>query len=128
MFQQYDNLSKPIEEEDFEEQHSSQYYKLVFLNEYVKLDSRDSDMRDNQRAFIIRDTSIVPTKMITRLTEEDAAKFCWHMYRYLRSIADIMLPASVTLDILRVAGRYYNRTPYDSVSSFEFYSMSVLVN
>ncbi|TPX35853.1 hypothetical protein SeLEV6574_g08126 [Synchytrium endobioticum] len=96
-----DGLEEEVEVD--EEQHSSQYYKMMFLNEFVQLDRRDSDMRDNQRAFIIRDTSIVPTKMITRLTEEDAAQFCWHMYRYVRSLTDNPLPASVTLEILRVA-------------------------
>ncbi|TPX33871.1 hypothetical protein SmJEL517_g03356 [Synchytrium microbalum] len=91
------------EPEENEEQHSSQYYKLIFLNDFVQLEARDSDMRDNQRAFIIRDTSIVPTKMITRLTEEDAAKFCYHMYRYIRSVVENIIPGNITLDILRVA-------------------------
>ncbi|TPX42595.1 hypothetical protein SeLEV6574_g05520 [Synchytrium endobioticum] len=102
------NINPPIHDDGLEEevevdeeQHSSQYYKMMFLNEFVQLDRRDSDMRDNQRAFIIRDTSIAPT--ITRLTEEDAAQFCWHMYRYVRSLTDNPLPASMTLEILRVA-------------------------
>ncbi|KAJ3091932.1 hypothetical protein HK102_012488 [Quaeritorhiza haematococci] len=61
---------------------------LTVEDDFARLDTRDTNVLENERSMMIRDLNIVPTKRVEKISQEDMLNMAWRFFRYIRSLKD----------------------------------------
>ncbi|KAJ3106613.1 hypothetical protein HDU97_005978 [Phlyctochytrium planicorne] len=70
--------------------------RVIFVNDFAIIDTRETTLRENEMAMLLRDIDALPTVFVEDISPELVCEMCWNLFRYLRAmLPDCLVPPEV---------------------------------